>query len=84
MAVMTDEFINNSLAAAAGMAMFFVGVPQAEMMEALHLVRANLEMELAEAFGADIAALVAQAFVAAVIAGRREIESAGGAGRVLN
>jgi hypothetical protein len=35
-------------------------------------------------FGADVAALIAQAFVAAVVGRRREIEAAGATQRVLN
>jgi hypothetical protein len=82
--VMEDDFIDRSVAAAADLALFFVGVPENEMLLSLYHVRANLEVELAEAFGPEVAALVAQAFVAAVVGRCREIEAAGAAGRVLN
>ncbi len=72
--VMTDEFIDSCLAAAAGVALFLVGVPDLEMMGVFYQVRATLEAELSETFGADVATAVAQAFVAAVAARRRELE----------
>jgi 7-keto-8-aminopelargonate synthetase-like enzyme len=71
------EFVERCVAAAADLALFFVGAPENEMLVSLHEVRANLEAELAEAFGAEVAALMAQAFVAAVVGRRREIEAAG-------
>jgi ABC-type branched-subunit amino acid transport system substrate-binding protein len=81
---MTDEFINNCIAAAAGFALLFVGVPDVQMMEALYQVRANVQAELAETFGPDVAAAVAQAFVAAVVGRRREMDAAGAMPRILN
>ena len=44
------------------------------MLAALHQTRANLEAELAKPFGPDIAAQMAEAFVAAVVGRKREIE----------
>ena len=45
------------------------------MIQSLHEVRANLETDLAETFSADIAGMIAAAFVDAVVCRRREIES---------
>jgi hypothetical protein len=84
MASMTDEFIDSAVAAAAGLALLFVGVPDVEMMRALHEVRAAVQANLAEAFGADIATVIAETFVATVVRRRREIEPAGGEARMLN
>jgi hypothetical protein len=70
------QFIDRCAAAAADLALFFVGEPKEKMMQALHQTRANLEAELAEPFGPDVAAQMAEAFVAAVIARKREIEAA--------
>jgi 7-keto-8-aminopelargonate synthetase-like enzyme len=69
-------FVERCAAAAADLGLFFVGAAESDMMAALHQVRSNLEAELAESFGADVAALMAQAFVAAVVGRRREIEHA--------
>jgi hypothetical protein len=82
MAAMTDEFIESAVAAAAGLALLFVGVPDVEMMRALHVVRAAVQANLAKTFGADIATVIAETFVATVVRRRREIDDA--PSRVLN
>jgi hypothetical protein len=74
---MNQEFIDRCVAAAADLSLFFVGVPENEMLVSLYQVRANLETDMSETLGADVAALIGQAFVAAVIGHRREIEAAG-------
>jgi 7-keto-8-aminopelargonate synthetase-like enzyme len=71
------EFIDRCVAAAADLALYFVGAPDEQMLAFLHQTRTNLEAELAETFGADGAALMAQAFVAAVIGHKRELEAGG-------
>ena len=58
---MNQEFIDRCVAAAAGLALFFVGAPEDEMLLSLHDVRSNLEAGLSETFGPDVAAAVAQA-----------------------
>jgi hypothetical protein len=78
------EFAERCAAAAADLALFFVDAPDDQMLAALYQVRADMEAKLVTTFGADVAALVAQAFVAAVVGHRREIEAAGGTSRVLN
>jgi hypothetical protein len=80
----TQAFINRSVAAAADLALFFVGTPDEAMMESLRDVRSNLETQLSEKLGADVAALFAQAFVVAVVGHRGKIEAAGGTSRVAN
>jgi hypothetical protein len=72
-AVMTDEFINNCVASAASLAQWFVGVPEQEMIGTLYQVRANIRADLAEKFGPDVAAVISEAFVAAVVSRRREL-----------
>jgi hypothetical protein len=50
----------------------------------LYDVRSNLQEQLAQTFGPDVAAAIAGAFVATVARRRREIEAAGATARVLN
>ena len=78
------EFVQRCVAAAADLALFFVGAPEEKMLASLHQTRINLEADLAETFGADVAAAIAEAFVAAVIGHRREIEAAGAMPRELS
>jgi hypothetical protein len=68
---MTDEFIQDTVEAAAGLAAFFVGVPEDAMVAALYDLEANLEASL-QPFGADVASLIAETFCATVILRRRE------------
>ena len=77
-----QAFIERCTAAAADLALFFVGQPEEKMIQSLHEVRANLETDLAETFSADIAGMIAAAFVDAVVCRRREIE--GKTSRELN
>jgi hypothetical protein len=65
--LMTDRDIEECVAAAADLALFFVGSPENGMLLSLYQVRANLEAELAETFGPDVADAVAQAFVATAV-----------------
>jgi hypothetical protein len=60
--VMTDEFIKNTVAMAAGYAVWFAGAPDAEVMPFLDEARAHMAAELAEKFGAEVATKVAEAF----------------------
>ena len=82
--MLTDRDIDDCVAAAADVALLFVGTPEDVMLGALYQMRADLEAGLSEAFGADVAAMIAQSFVATVIRHRREIEAAGETSRVLN
>jgi hypothetical protein len=80
----TQNFIDRCVASASDLALAFTGVPDEAMLAQLYQVRANLETELAETFGAEVAAQMAQAFVAAVIGRKREIDAAGEMPRVVN
>ena len=80
--VMTDEFIEDTLAMAAGYAFWFAGMPDAEVTPRLDMARAHMTAELAERFGPDAATQIAQAFVDAVIKCKRELEA--GRGATLN
>jgi hypothetical protein len=75
----TQEFIDRCVTAAADLALYFVGAPDEQMLASLHQTRANLETDLAETFGAEVATAIAEAFVATVIRRRRELEAAGDA-----
>jgi hypothetical protein len=76
-----QEFIDRCVSAAADLALFYAGTPDEAMMVSLHQVRSNVEAGLAEPFGPDVAAQMAEAFVAAVIGRKREIDAAGGSSR---
>jgi hypothetical protein len=54
------------------------------MLAALFQTRENLKAELAETFSAEVAAAIAEAFLARVVRHRREIEAAGATPRMLN
>jgi hypothetical protein len=80
-----SEFVERSVAAAADLALFYVGIPDDAMTQSLNEVRSNLTASLSEPFGPDIAAGIAGAFVKAVASRRREIEEVSVApSRVLN
>jgi hypothetical protein len=49
------------------------------MLASLHQTRTNLEAELTATLGSDLAAAIAEKFVAAVAGRRRKIENAAGA-----
>ncbi len=59
------------------LALFFVGEPEEKMLATLQQTRANLQAQLAQQFGPDIAAQIAAAFVKALIGRKAEIEAAG-------
>jgi len=67
------EFAERCAAAAAELALFFVGVSHPEMMQSLVTMQANLQAGLAQTFGADVGTQIAAAFVATVVRRRREI-----------
>jgi hypothetical protein len=77
MEAMTDEFIEDMVSTAGNVALFFVGVPDAEWQAALADACANLEARLAEQLGHDVAVQIAEAFCDAVFFRRRELEAAG-------
>jgi hypothetical protein len=81
--MMTDQDVDSLLCLAAGYAMWFVGVPEAEMMAALDGIRSDLETRLTEKLGTDVANTIAAAFPGAVVSARRALE-AGGTPGVLN
>jgi hypothetical protein len=82
MAELTDEFID--FAAADGLALFYVGTPENEMVLALYDLEAELENGL-QPLGTGPAAVIAETFCATVIRRRRELEAGGGeAPRVVN
>jgi hypothetical protein len=74
---MTDEFIKNTVAMAAGYATWFAGAPDAEMMPRLDEARLHMTADLAPRFGADAAAAIAEAFVRTVIRQKRDLEAVG-------
>jgi hypothetical protein len=82
--VMTDQFIQDMVESAGNLGLFYVGVPEEEMVAALYDMEADLENAL-QPFGADVAATIAETFCATVIRRRRELEACGDATpRVLN
>jgi hypothetical protein len=74
MAELSDEFIEDMVSTAGAVALFFVGVPDAQWQAALSNACANLEARLAQKFGADVAVQIAEAFCDAVFLRRRELE----------
>lgn len=78
-----QAFIAQCADAVADLALFFAGAPEDQMMIALEDVRSNLAEQWAEPFGPEVAAVLAQDFVAAVAGRRREIEAEAG-GRIPN
>ena len=82
--MMTDRDIEECVSAAANLALFFAGVPDDEVLSAMPGLREHMAAGLSEKFGADVAGLIAEALVNAVIGRRREIEAAGAMPRVLN
>ena len=80
-----SEFTERAVKSAADLALFFVGVPEEAMKRSLLEAQSNLEAQLAEPFGPEIARDMAKAFVTAVAGRRREIEEVAGAtSRALN
>jgi hypothetical protein len=66
------------------LALFFVGEPRERMLAALEQTRRNLQAEIATILGAEMAAVIAKAFVGAVIDQRRELEASGEMPPALN
>jgi hypothetical protein len=69
---------------ATNLALFFTGEPREKMMAALEQTRCNLQAEIAPILGAEMAAVIATGFVAAVVGCHREIEAAGETPRASN
>ena len=69
------EFIERCVASASDLSLLFVGESEERMLAALSETKENLKMGLAEYFGAEVAALVAEAFVTAVVRQKAELES---------
>ena len=73
---LAPEFVDRCVASAADMALLFVGASQEQMLQHLIVVRKRMTLRLAEPFGAEIAAFVADAFAATVVKCKVEIEKA--------
>jgi hypothetical protein len=82
--MITEEFTQRSVTAAADLGLFFAGMPDQIMAAALQGIRANLEANLADEFGADAAESFAKEFVKAVTGHRKEIDGAGSTSRQLH
>jgi hypothetical protein len=70
-------FINRLRDEATELALFFAGEPEEKMIAALERTRRNLEAEIAPLIGAEMAAVIADGFVRAVVDYRCEIEASG-------
>jgi len=70
------EFIDRCADAVRDLSLFFVGEPEEKMLAVLEQTRRNLETKIAPILGAEVAAQIAEAFIAAVVGRRREIEAA--------
>jgi hypothetical protein len=71
------KFAERCAAAAADLALALAHEPDDRVAASLEQTRANLEAKLSKVFVVADAATVAEMFVAAVVARRREIEAAG-------
>jgi hypothetical protein len=71
--LISDAEIDQCVAVAGDMALYFVGWPEQEMLSELYEIRERMKAKLCEGVSADIATLIAESFVAAVILRRREI-----------
>jgi predicted DNA-binding ArsR family transcriptional regulator len=78
------EFAERCAAAAADLALALAHEPDEKVAASLAAMRANLEARLTKVFVVADAAAVAEMFVAAVVARRREIEAAGETPPALN
>jgi hypothetical protein len=74
--MLDDADIDRCVASAGDLALFFVGATQERMQHELVAVRERMELQLAPAFGPELAAFVADAFVATVAKCKIEIEKA--------
>lgn len=70
------EFIDRSVALAADLALIFVGASHDQMLQHLVTVRERMKMRLAGSLGVEVAAFVAESFVATVARCKNEIEKA--------
>ncbi|WP_426442035.1 hypothetical protein [Bradyrhizobium genosp. P] len=77
-ATITDKDVQHLMQLVAGYARWFVGMPDAEMMNVLHQAREALREELTPKFGPATANTICEAFIPAVISARRELEANGG------
>jgi hypothetical protein len=76
-AMMLDEGgIDRCVAAAASMALLFVGVSQEQMLRELAAVHERMTTKLAEIYSDEIATLIAESFVATAATCKAEIEKA--------
>jgi hypothetical protein len=82
--MISDADVEIAVAAAAQLALFYVGTPENEMLLALHDIRSDVQARLTEPFGPDIAAAIASSFVDTVARRRRELEAGSGTSRVVN
>lgn len=73
---LAPEFIDRSVALAADMALLFVGASHEQMLAHLVTVRERMKMRLAGSLGVEVAAFVAESFVATVARCKSEIEKA--------
>jgi len=78
------EFAERCAAAAADLALALAHESDESVAASLAVMRANLEAKLSKVFVVADAAAVAEMFVAAVVARRREIEAAGRTPPALN
>ena len=82
--VITDSDIEVCVAVAAQLALYFTGTPDDEMLLALDGIRSDLQARLSGEFGAEVATVIAEAFIVTVVRRRIEIEAAGETSPVLN
>jgi hypothetical protein len=80
--MMDDQLIEDLLAAAAGLALFYTGMSDQQVLLALPDMCVRLEARL-QPLGADVAVQIAEAFCDAVILRRRELEAMGETPRVV-
>ncbi|WP_425907611.1 hypothetical protein [Nitrobacter sp. TKz-YC02] len=73
---LAPEFVDRSAASAANLALIFVGASHEQMLAHLVTVRERMKMRLAGSLGAEVAAFVAESFVATVARCKAEIEKA--------
>jgi hypothetical protein len=72
---MTDDMVNQLVAAAANIALLFVGVPHEIMLARLYDLREQVQAQFSAMLGPDYARFVAELFVTAVAGHKAEIEA---------
>jgi len=82
--IAAEEFAQRSVTAAADFGLFFAGMPDEIMAAALQGIRAKLQANQADEFGADAAALFAKEFVKAAAGHRNEIDGSNTGSRAMN